>query len=84
MKFAWTRESEELLLEQVRDHRIVWDPKHVDYHRFKLRQEIFSQIADTIREQFPELKQLNGGKLHCKITCNIQRMPVHVRGINSG
>ncbi|XP_045130584.1 uncharacterized protein LOC123515812 isoform X2 [Portunus trituberculatus] len=66
MKFAWTRESEELLLEQVRDHRIVWDPKHVDYHRFKLRQEIFSQIADTIREQFPELKQLNGEHVRLK------------------
>ncbi|XP_045130585.1 uncharacterized protein LOC123515812 isoform X3 [Portunus trituberculatus] len=39
MKFAWTRESEELLLEQ---------------------------IADTIREQFPELKQLNGEHVRLK------------------
>ncbi|XP_063859567.1 uncharacterized protein LOC135100525 [Scylla paramamosain] len=66
MKFAWTRDSEELLLELVREHRSVWDPKHKNYHKSKLRQEIFSKIADAIRQQFPELKQLEGEHVRLK------------------
>ena len=44
-KLPWSREAEALLLELIREHRNVWDPKEPDYHKIKLRQEVFSQIA---------------------------------------
>ncbi|MPC94832.1 hypothetical protein E2C01_090018 [Portunus trituberculatus] len=62
-KLPWSREAKALRLELIREHHNVWDPKQPDYHKIKLRQEVFSQIASVMRQQFEELRQLTGGKL---------------------
>ena len=63
-RLCWSKACEAMLLDLVRQRRLLWDPKEPLYHKNKLRQEAFSTIAKDIQDEFPELEGLNGGKYH--------------------
>ena len=47
LDMSWTYEAEKTMLELVKDHRHVWDPRHALCTKLNMRKKSFEEIAAT-------------------------------------
>ncbi|XP_045135759.1 uncharacterized protein LOC123518809 isoform X2 [Portunus trituberculatus] len=57
----WPVEVEKKMLELVKEKEHLWNPKHESYTKKHLRKTTFDEIATTLKEQFPHLKDVVDG-----------------------
>lgn len=46
----------------MKERHALWDPKHPFYTRATARRREFEQVSEYLRSNFPELRNIDGGK----------------------
>lgn len=51
-KVKWTTDQEIELIDFYHDHEFLWDPKHVNYHKKKVKSNALEELAFRLGEGF--------------------------------